>query len=108
MRRDEKEWKKRKQKEHAVIFDAVRGVIHEWDPYGLLALGCPQDEFDGEIQAVVRQIDRIGSPQDAVHVLSRIFSSYFEPERFRPENCQVIGAKLYQVLQERGILEGSQ
>ena len=28
----------------------VREVVHRWDPYGLLAGGCPADEFDREIE----------------------------------------------------------
>jgi hypothetical protein len=107
MRADDKEWHKRKKKVQAFIFDAVRGVIHQWDPYGLLARGGPLDEFDSEIH-VVRQVDRIGPPQYAVRVLSRLFSSYFEPERFRPKDCQVVGEQLYKVLQERGLLPRSE
>lgn len=52
MQQDEKQSRKRKKEDVAVVFDAVRGVIHQWDPYSLLALGCPTDEFDAEIQAV--------------------------------------------------------
>jgi len=107
MRKSEKEAQQLKKKEGAVIFEAVRGVIHRWDRYGLLELGCPLDEFDAEIQAVVRQVDRIGSSQDAVHVLSRVFSSYFEPSRFRLEDCQIAGEHLHRVLVERGVLANS-
>ena len=92
------------KRQYAESFDAVRGVIHNWDPYGLLALGCPHDEFDSEISAVVRQIERIASPQDAAHVISRVFSSAFEPGMFQVANCIEIGRKLYDILKERGLL----
>lgn len=107
MRKSEKEARQLKKKESAVVFEAVRDVIHGWDPYGLLELGCPPDEFDAEIQAVVRQVNRIGSVPDAVHVVSRVFSSYFEPQRFRLEDCQAVGEQLHRVLAERGILADS-
>ena len=84
--------------------EAARGVIHQWDPYGLLAIGCPLDEFDGEIGAVVRQIGRIASAHDATRVISRVFSSAFEPERFQVANCAEVGQKLYDVLKERELL----
>lgn len=84
---------------------AVRGVVHRWDPHGLLAGGCPPDEFDREIAAVVNQIPRIRSGADAAHVLSRIFSSAFEPERFGPEDCAVIGAELFDALSAQGLLD---
>jgi hypothetical protein len=82
----------------------VREVIHRWDPYSLLAGGCPLDEFDGEIAAVVAQIPRIRSPADAAHALSRVFSSAFEPGLFRPEHCEKEGADLYKALSSEGLL----
>ena len=88
--------------------EAVREIIHRWDPYGLLALGCPLDEFDGEIAAVVRQIQRIASPQDAAHTISRVFSSAFEPGRFAIEDCTEVGRQLYDILEERDLLAKSE
>lgn len=108
MRQQEKAQRKAKKQAHALVFEAVRSVIHKWDPYGLLETGCPTDEFDSEIQAVIGQIERIGSVQDAVHTLSRVFSSAFEPKDFRPESCQDVGEQLYRTLRERGILKGAQ
>ena len=87
------------------IFETVRKVIHEWDPYDLLAGGAPDDEFDSEISAVIRQLDRIRSSRDACHVISRVFSSSFEPELFQIEHCQSVGLRLYEALAERGIIE---
>lgn len=104
MSQNEKQCRKRKKVEYAVAFDAVRTVIHQWDPYSLLAHGCPADEFDSGIKAVVRQLNRIVSQQDAAYVVSRVFSSSFEPEGFRFEDCQVVGEELYRVLKERRIL----
>lgn len=84
---------------------AVREVIHCWDPYGLLGGGCPTDEFDAEIASVVVQIPRIRSRMDAIHVLSRIFSSAFGSERFRPEDCATAGIELFEALSARGLLQ---
>lgn len=88
------------------IFDAVRSVIYEWDPYDLLAGGAPVDEFDSEISAVIRQLDTIHSSRDACHVISRVFSSSFESELFQVEHCRSVGERLYEVLAERGLIEG--
>ena len=69
-----------------------------------VAVWRPTDEFDREIAAVVAQIPRIGSPTDAAHVLSRVFSSAFEPNRFRPERCAAAGADLYAALLTQELL----
>lgn len=82
----------------------VSDVVRRWDPYGLLAGGCPPDEFDSEIAAVVTQVPRIHSASDAAHALSRVFSSSFEPERFQPEDCAEPGVDLYRTLLAEGLL----
>jgi hypothetical protein len=84
----------------------VRQVVRRWDPYGLLASGCPPDEFDREIVAVVNQIPPIRSSTDAAHALSRVFSSAFDRQRFRPEDCVVAGAELYEALSSEALLAG--
>jgi hypothetical protein len=94
-----------KTREHGKVFDAVRSVVHEWDSYDLLAGGAPTDEFDSEVSAVIRQLDRIRPSRDACHVISRVFSSSFELELFQSNICQSVGERLYEVLAERGIIE---
>jgi hypothetical protein len=84
----------------------VRDVVHRWDPYSLLAGGRPPDEFDREIAAAVSHVPRIRSRADAAQALSRVFSSTFEPEKFRPEDCAGEGAKLYEELSAAGLLSG--
>jgi hypothetical protein len=84
--------------DHTLALKVVRGIIHEWDPYSLLAGGAPADEFDSEIASVVKQIPRIKSQQDAALAISRVFSSAFEKERFTPNDCAAIGTKLYDAL----------
>ena len=84
--------------------EAVREVIRRWDPYGLLGSGCPPDEFDREIAAVVAQAPRIRSRADATQALSRVFSSAFDPERFWLEDCATAGAELFEVLSAHHLL----
>jgi hypothetical protein len=55
------------------VLRIVRTVVHRWDPYNVLKIGAPEDEFDREIAAVVKQVPRIQSPNDAAHALSRVF-----------------------------------
>ena len=82
----------------------VRSAIHDWDPYGLLADGAPLDEFDREIASIVAQIPRISSVMDATLAVSRVFSSSFQADLFKPEHCVEIGKRLHQDLYEHGLL----
>lgn len=105
MRQKAEKWRQRTKSEYARIFEAVRTVIHEFDPYGLLALGSPTDEFDSEIKAIVKQIDRIGSAHDAAHVIARVLGASFDHERFTFETCQDPGQQLYEILKEDSLIK---
>jgi hypothetical protein len=76
-----------KKAKYKLAIQVVGRVIHEWDPYSLLESGCPNDEFDTEIASVVSQMSRIKSAEDAAHVLSRVFSSAFEPDKATGRNA---------------------
>jgi hypothetical protein len=93
------------KRDYKRAFDTVRAVIHEWDPYGLLKTGAPEDEFDSEIASIARQIPQIQSSGDATHVVSRVFSSSFEARLFKPESCTEVGEKLYRALAEQSLLK---
>jgi hypothetical protein len=93
----------RKEFDRAV--NVVADVIRSWDPYGLISGGAPSDEFDREIRSVVSQIPRIASSNDAVHAVSRVFSSAFERERFGVNECREVGAQLYRALTDAGFID---
>ncbi|MCE9547573.1 MAG: hypothetical protein K8T25_19055 [Planctomycetia bacterium] len=90
---------------YKLAIQVVGDVVHDWDPYTLLAAGCPVDEFDSEIASIVAQIPRINSEEDATLALSRVFSSAFEPSRFTPELCSMAGIKLFEALSANGLLD---
>jgi hypothetical protein len=99
---------KMKEAVYKRALEVVGSVVREWDPYGLIAGGAPEDEFDSEIAAVVRQIPRIKTEKEASLALSRVFSSAFVAERFTPEDCSQAGKKLFAALSASGLLaEGS-
>lgn len=87
------------------IRDVTATVIKSWDPYGLLNGGAPGDEFDQEIAALVAQIPRIHSAEDAAHAVSRIFAASFEAHLFTPGTCSDVGKKLYAALTEQGLID---
>lgn len=79
----------------------IRHVIEEWNPYGLLPM-CPDNEFDGEIAAIERGLNRCRGEADVVHLVSRVFlSSFSDSKRFLPEKCRDVGSKLYALLKEK-------
>jgi hypothetical protein len=96
-----REHRKLGKKQHRELLALVTRVIAEWDPYALLAGGAPRDEFDAEIASVVTQVPRIKSATDAADIVSRVFSSSFEPDLFTPEACAQVGKRLFAELRAR-------
>jgi hypothetical protein len=95
---------KMKVVDHKRALEVVGSVIREWDPYSLIAGGAPADEFDSEIASVVAQIPRIKTEEEAALVLSRVFSSAFEAERFTLEDCTEAGKRLFAALLVSGLV----
>ena len=83
------------------IESIVRKVIHEWDPYRLLAAGAPQDEWDNEISQIIGRINQVISPDNGAAVISDVFTSAFQAEGFSPEDCADVGKRLFDALETR-------
>jgi hypothetical protein len=80
-------------------------VINEWDPYGLIAGGAPKDEFEGEASRIVAEAHEVHTPNALAIVISEVFSSSFEPERFSVEACLSVASRLFDELQTHGFVE---
>ncbi len=93
------------RKEYDRALNVVADVINSWDPYDLISGGAPCDEFDSEIRSVVSQIPRIANSNDAVHAVSRVFSSAFDHEHFGVDGCREVGEELYRALTDAGFIE---
>jgi len=94
---DRSQWKR--------IEPVVRKVVHDWDPYHLLEIGAPDDEWDREILQIVGRANRIASPADAARVISEVFTEAFHPEGFGQDDCAEIGKKLFSALKDAGLIQ---
>lgn len=92
----------RSRAEYDRAFDVVRRVIHQWDPYGLLAGGATPDEWDQEIASLVAVVPTIRSADDAISAVSRVFSKAFSKEGFGLTDCANVGRRLIAELTSAG------
>ena len=99
-----REHRKLRNQKYREMSTIVARVIAEWDPYALLAEGAPRYEFDAEVASVVAQIPRIASATDATQVVSRVFSTSFEPDVFTLKVCAKVGKRLFAELETHGFL----
>ena len=86
------------------IWQVTEQIINGWDPYGLLNAGAPPDEYVAEINAIVTKIDQVQSEEDATRLVARVFSYYFEPEKFTPAFCREVGENLFAALKREDLL----
>jgi len=72
----------------------LRRLMNKADPLGLIALGCPADEYDPEIRTIVPRLKEAGS----VFVLQRIiheeFTRWFGAETAGPRKRYAEAARL--------------
>jgi hypothetical protein len=96
MTTDRKQWKE--------IEATVRVVILEWDPYGLIGGGAPEDEWDSEIHQIIGKVRGITTAAEAIAVISGVFSNAFQPEGFTKEDCAEVGQNLFDTLKKESLI----
>lgn len=59
-------------------FEFVKSIINEWDPVGLLDLGCPEDEYTPEIKEIVSLLPNIVSAEQLALEIRQVFIKWFK------------------------------
>jgi hypothetical protein len=75
----------------------VKEVIDEWDPIGLLSLGCPDDEYDPEIKDIVKLVSQIKSIDEIAVGIQEVFNKWFG-ENINIEKCNPVAIKIWNKL----------
>lgn len=73
----------------------VKSIIDEWDPIGLLDLGCPEDEYDPEIREIVALLPRVKSVDELALKIRQVFIKWFE-EYLSNEKCYPVALKIWE------------
>lgn len=100
------------------IFNAVSEAVNDYDPEQLLGMGCPRDEYSGEINdidAAIKQVMGIGLrakvPNEdqlwiiVCNVLHRHFGSPDEPVLYSPRH-KILAQSIHQKLAPKDSPEG--
>jgi hypothetical protein len=67
-------------------FATIRGLVNAWDPIGLIACGCPEDEYDCITNRLLSLLYQDASDPEIQHLLLQ-----FIPEHFGvPLNADVL------------------
>lgn len=77
------------------IFEIVKIIIDEWNPYGLLP-EAPADEFDIESRRIAEKISSSDTTEKIARIVSSVFSQAFEPQYFGYDACYPAAEKIKQ------------
>lgn len=73
----------------------VKSIIDEWDPIGLLNLGCPEDEYAPEIRDIVALLPQVKSADELALRIRQVFIEWFA-EFLSIEKCHPIALKIWE------------
>jgi hypothetical protein len=62
------------------IFLIVKGVIDEYDPYGLLSCHAPDNEYDLESAKIAELIDKNSTTDEIATIISEVFTHMFNKD----------------------------
>lgn len=60
------------------IYKVVKQLINATDPIGLLALGCPDDEYESEINDIAEQVGDCCTVTEIEDLLHQTFVKWFD------------------------------
>ncbi|GAM12370.1 DUF1871 family protein [Mesobacillus selenatarsenatis] len=75
-------------------FSIVKEVIDAWDPFNLLAIHCPDDEYDEEIKDIVEILPKVNSAGELAIEINKIMYKAFEEDFKKSMDCLKIGERM--------------
>jgi hypothetical protein len=78
----------------------IKKTIDEWDPIGLLEMGCPDDEYEPEIREIERLAYHAKSIDELALGIRQVLIKWFD-EYFPIEKCYPVALKIWTEYQEK-------
>ncbi|WP_152394271.1 DUF1871 family protein [Paenibacillus guangzhouensis] len=85
------------------LFTVVKEIIDNWDPIGLLAIHCPDDEYESEIREIVTALSYTTNAEELASKINNILYQAFEEDFKKSNDCNVIAHEILRALHERGL-----
>ncbi|MBB2483237.1 DUF1871 family protein [Bacillus sp. APMAM] len=73
-------------------------IINEWDPLDLLALDCPDDEYESEIQRIVSATLNGNNAEKLAEKIIEILYKVFEEDLKKTNDCLQIADKILKTI----------
>jgi hypothetical protein len=76
------------------LFEDVRAILNRHDPMGLIAIGCPDDEYEPEVGTILPRLSRANGPADVEVIIAEEFLDWFD-ETLSPETTSAVAADVW-------------
>jgi hypothetical protein len=83
-----------RKRDYRRLFDEVRAILNRHDPMGLIAIGCPDDEYEPEVGTILPRLSRANGPADVEVIVAEEFLDWFA-ERLAPETVSAVAADVW-------------
>jgi hypothetical protein len=79
-----------------IMRDKIKAIIDDWDPADLLCINCPPDEYESEIEEIIKGLDNVKGVEELAIVIQDIFTSAFREEypKWEYRQCLTIAEEI--------------
>lgn len=67
------------------MLDRIIEILNEWDPIELIAIGCPDDEYEPEAKAILAEMEKTSDETRLAKKIYNIFKTSFGHGAFLPD-----------------------
>lgn len=79
-----------------LTYEEIKQIIDKWDPIGLLAISCPEDEYEPEIKELLARLSDYCSVDETAKIIYDVFIEMFGADTFTEElnKCEEIALQI--------------
>lgn len=83
------------------LYEAVKAIINEWDPHGLLTCCCaPTDEFEAEAAMIAVRIEPNMNVRQISAVISEVFNVQFADGAITERKCRAPARRILRSIKD--------
>lgn len=80
------------------LFIKAGKIVNKHDPIRLIAIGCPKDEYDGEVRMILESFKQASNTEELQDSIHKIFvKQFFKEIAGSKENYQKLAIELFKL-----------
>lgn len=93
--------KERETVKETQIKKETRKIMNKYDPIHLLQMGCPKDEYNPEIQEIIKHKKKVKNSKEMHNLVYNTFVKMFDKKIAGPKkNCQHLSRELHRLIKK--------